>query len=226
MRTKTLILVLLIGALTSAGVAQAEDTSWSLEGEAVTADSCSIGCPCILGEAPEHGHCDFVGIFQITKGNYGDLSLDGAKFGLAGEFVREKGQAEQTYHYVAYYIDSEAEKPQREALRAILTGPAFAPLGKPSELEEAPIHLKGMDNFGKAGQTYGGTIGEIATVMVTPIEGAKTGEPMVIQNSAEPLFHWTCLGKATGHYYSLGGKKFDYEGSSGESHRFAFGSGG
>lgn len=225
MKYRVMVIAVLMGTLVWAGPAVGQDTAWSVEGEVVTADNCRIGCPCILGEAPHHGHCNFVGIFHVTKGRYGEVSLDGSEFGLAGEFVRDKGQADQTYTYVAYYIDSEADDSQREALRAILTGPAFAPLGEPAEVKDVAIQMEGMEHFGEVGKTYGGTIGDVATVMVTPIAGAMPGQPMVIENSAEPLFHWTCLGEATGSQYSAGGKQFVFEGTSGESHRFAFGSG-
>ncbi len=226
MRSFTPLLVSLVSMAVLPAPGVAEDPSWSVSGQVVTADNCRIGCPCILGEAPHHGHCNFVAIFQVDEGSFGDVSLANAEFGLAGEFVRKEGQAEQVYNYVAYYIDSEATEAQRSALRSILTGPAFAPLGEPQEVEDVPIAMTGMEHFGEVGQTYGGTIGEIATVMVTPIAGVIPDKPMVIENSAEPLFHWTCLGKASGSFYSAGGQEFEFEGTSGESHRFAFGSGG
>jgi hypothetical protein len=52
------------------------------------------------------------------------------------------------------------------------------------------------------------------------------GKPFVIENSLEPLFYWTCLGKATGSFYRGGGQNFRFEGTSGESHKFAFKGGG
>jgi hypothetical protein len=99
-------------------------------------------------------------------------------------------------------------------------------LGKPAELEEVPITLTGLESFGQVVKTYGGKVGNIATVEVTPIQGALAGKPLVIENSLEPSFYWTCLGKATGSFYSAGGQNFRFEGTSGEGHKFAFKGGG
>ncbi len=123
-------------------------------------------------------------------------------------------------------MDSGATSEQQEALRKILTGPACAPLGEPAEVEALPISVEGLESFGQVAMTYGGTVGEIAQVTVTPIEGARSGEPLVIENSAEPLFHWTALGKASSSFHSSGGQNFSFEGTSGESHKFAFSGGG
>ncbi len=139
----------------------------------------------------------YVGIFQGEDGHYGELDLGGSRFALAGEFSWANEQGEQEYLYVAYYVDSGATSEQQEALRKILTGPAFAPLGEPAEVEALPISVEGLESFGQVAMTYGGTVGEIAQVNVTPIEGARSGEP-----------------------------HFSFEGTSGESHKFAFSGGG
>ena len=74
--------------------------------------------------------------------------------------------------------------------------------------------------------TYGDMVGDIAKVEVTPIAGARADEPMIVENSAEPLWHWTALGKSTSSYYRSGGQDYSFEGTSGESHKFAFSGGG
>ena len=206
--------------------AQAGDPPWAVSGKVVTTDNCVIGCPCIFGEQPSHDSCRFVAIFQAENGNYGELDLSGARFAMAGEFARAEEGAPQEYLYVAFYVDSAAETEVQKALRAILTGPAFAPLGEPVEVETLPITFEGLENFGMVGMTYGGTVGEIARVEVTPIPGAKPDEPMVVENSAEPLWHWTALGKATSSFYRSAGRDYSFEGTSGESHKFAFSGGG
>jgi hypothetical protein len=219
------LLAVIVAGL-GAGPAWGDEPSWSMEGLALGLDNCSIGCPCIFGEPPTHGICNFVAVFQNTKANYGDVNLNGVKYAMVGEFVRQKPQDAATWRYVAYYIDVQAGERQKRALKAILTGPAFAPLGKPAELKEVPITLTGLESFGQVGKTYGGKVGNIAEVQVTPIQGAIAGKPVVIENSLEPLWHWTCLGKATGSFYSAGGQNFRFEGTSGESHKFAFKGGG
>jgi len=193
---------------------------WMLKGKAVTTDNCAVGCPCLLGEPPTHETCRFVAIMDVEKGNMGDVSLDGVLIGVAGEFAREHHHAEPGFMYVAYYIDSGASKEQRDALRAILTGPMFAAMGKPAEIKEVPITLNGIENFGKVNASYGGMIGDIAKIDISPIAGFAADKPMVIDNSAEPLFHWTALGKSKACWYKGGGQDFKFDGTSGESHKF------
>jgi len=215
------VLMILVGC-----TAQASEPPWAISGKVVSTDNCVIGCPCILGEQPSHNTCRFVAVFQAEDGQYGELDLSGTRFAMAGEFTRANEEGVQEYLYVAYYVDNGAGAEQQTALRAILTGPAFAALGDPGEVEALPISFQGLENFGLVGMTYGGTVGDIAKVEVTPIAGAKASEPMIIENSAEPLWHWTALGKATSSYYRSGGHDYSFEGTSGESHKFAFSGGG
>lgn len=203
-----------------------KEPAWAVEGRVVTADSCAVGCPCIFGEPPSHATCQYVGIFRIEKGNYGNVNLENSSFAMVAEFARPTPEAAQEYRYVAYYVDTNASRAQRRALRKILTGATFAGLGKPAEVKEVAIGLTGMEAFGQVGQTYGGTVGEIAKVEVTPIEGAIAGQALVVENSAEPLFTWTALGKASNSFYKAGGQDFQFDGTSGESHRFSFSGGG
>ena len=226
MKPKQLMSAIAVSLIVVGCAAQAGDPPWSVSGKTVSADSCVIGCPCIFGEQPSHDSCRFVAVFQTEDGHYGDLDLSGVRFAMAGEFSRANEQGEQEYLYVAYYVDSGAEKEQQEALRVILGGPAFASLGEPEEVKALPISFEGLENFGAVGKACSGTVGEIARVEVTPIEGAKAGEPMVVQNSAEPLWFWTALGQATDSYYRSGGQDFSFDGTSGESHKFAFSGGG
>ena len=206
--------------------AQSGEPPWAVSGKVVSTDNCVVGCPCILGEQPSHDSCRFVAVFQAEDGHYGELDLSGSRFAMAGEFTRANEKGEQEYLYVAYYVDSGAGTEQQTALRTILTGPAFAPLGEPSEVEALPISFEGLENFGLVGMTYGGMVGDIAKVEVTPIAGARADEPMIVENSAEPLWHWTALGKSTSSYYRSGGQDYSFEGTSGESHKFAFSGGG
>ncbi|MDH3254164.1 MAG: DUF1326 domain-containing protein [Acidobacteriota bacterium] len=218
--------IALVSLILVACTAQAGEPPWAVSGKVLATDNCVIGCPCIFGEQPSHNTCRFVAIFQAEGGHFGEVDLTGTRFAMAGEFTRANEQGEQKYLYVAYYVDSGAGTEQQKALRTILTGPAFAPLGEPGEVKALPISFEGLENFGLVGMTTGGTVGDIAKVEVTPIAGAKAGEPMIVENSAEPLWHWTALGKATSSYYRSGGRDYSFEGTSGESHKFAFSGGG
>jgi hypothetical protein len=205
----------------------AEEPAWSLEGRMITADSCGVDCPCIIGGAPHHGQCQFVGLCQIDNGQYGDVKLDGAKIGLAGEFVRKIIGEPIKKTFVAYYIDSGASAEQREALRKLFTGPSFAGMGPVAEVKEVAINFENLDAFGQVGKKVSCTVGEIAKVEVTPIAGGTDPtKPLAVENEAEPGMKLTMLGKTSNSFYRSAGKDYKFEGTSGESHLMALKGGG
>jgi hypothetical protein len=205
----------------------AEEPAWALEGRSISADSCGVDCPCNLGGPPQNGECRFIQIRQVDKGRYGDVKLDGVKFGMAGQFTREVTGGPTKFSFVAFYIDSGATAEQKEALRKLFSGPSFAGLGQPAELKEAAIKFENLDAFGQVGKTASGTMGEIAKVEDTPIGGGThQDDPMVIVNQATPGFEWTALGKTSNSFYKSAGKDFKFDGTSGESVKFSMKGGG
>jgi hypothetical protein len=205
----------------------AEEPAWALEGKMISADSCSVGCPCILGEPPTHGQCQFLALWQVVNGRYGDVKLDGVKFGLAGEFAQKVIGEPVKRSFVAYYIDSGASAEQREALRKLFTGPSFAALGQAAEVKEVAINFENLDAFGQVGKKVSATVGELAKVEVTPIGGGTDStKPLAVENEAEPGMKLTMLGKATNSFYRSAGKEYKFDGTSGESHLMAIKGGG
>jgi hypothetical protein len=223
---RSLQIVVLVLAVAGLVVTANASEKWTMNGKAITADNCAVGCPCIFGEPPTHETCRFVGIMQVEEGKHGEVALDGVRFGLAGEFAGEGHHDTQGFMYVAYYIDSNASEAQREAVKAILEGQMFKGLGKPVEVKEVPITITGLENFGMVDKAYGGSIGDLAKIQVAPISGFTQGKPLVVENSAEPLFNWTALGKAKASFYKSGGQDFKFDGTSGESHKFSLAGGG
>jgi len=205
----------------------AEEPAWSLEGRSISADSCGVACACNIGGPPDDGECRFIQMRQIDKGRYGDVKMDGVRFAMVGVFTRKVADEPAKFNFVAYYIDSGASAEQKEALRKLLSGPSFAGLGQPAELKEVAISFENLDTFGQVGKTSSATMGEIAKVEVTPIGGGTNQDkPMVIENQASPGFEWTALGKTSNSFYKSAGKDFKFDGTSGESVKFAMKGGG
>ena len=123
----------------------------------ISADSCGSDCHWIIGGPPDHGLCKFFARCQIDNGQYGDVKLDGVKYGLAGEFTQKIIGEPVKRSFVAYYIDSGASAEQREALRKLLTGPSFAGIGQSAELKEVSIKFENLDAFGQVGKTVSGS---------------------------------------------------------------------
>jgi len=199
----------------------AQEPEWSIEGRSIGMDNCSVGCPCIFGEKPTHGRCEHFSIYIIEKGNYDNLSLTNTMYAMGGAMGRPNAGAQQQYDFVAYYIDASAKAEQKEALKKILASKQFEMFGKPVEVKDAPIKVSGMEGFGHVGKTYQGTVGNIARVQITPISGAIKDKPLIVENSAEPMFYWTALGKTSDSYYKSAGVDWKFTGTSGESSKFS-----
>jgi hypothetical protein len=225
-RILTLIAAAALGVIqTPAGAA--EEPAWSLEGKMISADSCGPDCHCIIGGPPDNGLCKFFAIVQVENGRYGDVKLDGVKYGIAGEFALKIIGEPIKHSFVAYYIDSSASAEQREALRKLFSGPSFAAMGQAAELKEVAIKFENLEAFGQVGKTVSGTAGEIAKVEVTPIAGGTDpSKPLAVENQAEAGLKWTALGKATNSFYRSAGKDYKCEGTSGMSHLIEIKGGG
>jgi hypothetical protein len=122
-RISIVIAVIIAVAVIQTVARAAEEPAWSIEGRMISADSCGPDCHCIIGGLPDHGLCKFFAMCQIDNGQYGDVKLDGVKYGLAGEFTQKIIGEPVKRSFVAYYIDSAASAEQREALRKLFTGP-------------------------------------------------------------------------------------------------------
>lgn len=207
-----------------ASFSTAQDKEWKIEGIGVSTDNCVIGCPCLLGEAPTHGRCQFADIMLIQKGHYGDVNLDNTKIAVGGAFGRSKEMGKEETDFVTVYIDASASKEQKDALRKIIDSPVFTSMGKPSAVKEVPISLTGLEGFAQVGKTYGGTIGDIAKIQITPASGNKQNQPIVVENTADPLINWTALGQSVNSYYKDAGVDWTFNGTSGESQRFSLSS--
>jgi hypothetical protein len=222
----TLALIAAVGLIQSAARA-AEEAAWSIEGKMISADSCGPDCHCIIGGAPDGGLCKFLALCQADNGQYGEVKLDGVKFGLAGEFALKVVGQPIKRTFVAYYIDSGASAEQKEALRKLFTGPSFAAQGQAAEVKEVPINFENLDAFGQVGKKVSATVGELGKVEVTPIPGGTDPtKPLAVDNEAEPGLKWTALGRTSNSFYQSAGKDYKFEGTSGESHRFAWKGGG
>src|SRR5207249_6265470 len=83
--------------VTAATAAEKEPVDWSMNATIIEACSCPMFCQCYFNAQPAgrgaHGEtehfCRFNNVFQVNKGHYGDVKLDGAKFWVAGDLGGE-----------------------------------------------------------------------------------------------------------------------------------------
>ncbi len=68
---------------------------WTIDADYLQACNCDYGCPCEFEAPPTMGFCEGIGVYRISKGKYGNVSLDGLCFAFGIKFpgAMHKGQA-------------------------------------------------------------------------------------------------------------------------------------
>src|SRR5919106_6841838 len=101
------------------GVTTQEKVKWSMEADYLQACNCDYGCPCEFEAPPTQGYCEGIGAWQINRGSYGNVPLNGLSFGFA---LRSKGPIHEGDLTLAVFVDERASQQQREALLKIASG--------------------------------------------------------------------------------------------------------
>jgi hypothetical protein len=93
---------------------------WYIEGVEVSNCNCDYACPCQFeSPRPTHGDCRGFAAVRITKGRFGDITLDGL---CAALLYRWPGPIYQGNGECQAVIDERADDEQRTALGAIVYG--------------------------------------------------------------------------------------------------------
>lgn len=92
---------------------------WQIHGTQVSNCNCSTGCPCQFNALPTHGDCRAFMFMQIEHGHFGDVKLDGLRWG--GLFAWP-GPIHLGNGTAMVVIDERADAAQRAAIEAIAQG--------------------------------------------------------------------------------------------------------
>jgi hypothetical protein len=183
-------------------------TSWQVSGQYYETCSCDYVCPCILGQmavSPSKGDCTFAMAFQLERGTYGTLALDGLGFIVLGFTPEAMGKGNWSVGLIA---DARASAEQRDALVAIASGSAGGPMaaltgliGKFLGVESAPI---AFDRNGVKWSVKASSFVDMAAEGVMGIDPNAT-EPMYLGNSGHPAGDRLALAHARkSHVNALG----------------------
>jgi len=145
---------------------------WELTGTVLVGCNCDYGCPCNFNAPPTNGDCEGGWVWNIEKGRYGDVVLDGLTLAVFADWPKAihdgGGKA------IAVY-DDRADDRQREALEKLLRGGEGGPWGifintyELLDVTAAPVE------FNRDGPNSGYTLGDVAELQLEPIKNPVTG---------------------------------------------------
>ena len=101
-------------------------TPWEIKATELANCNCSYGCPCQLNALPTYGNCEAVVCNEVTEGRYGDVGLNGVRYGAVfwwpGPVHEGKGKGQP-------FVDASASEAQRDAILKIMSGQDTGPDG-------------------------------------------------------------------------------------------------
>ena len=92
---------------------------WEMQGWEVANCNCNWGCPCQFNQLPTYGNCRAHAFVQIEKGHFGDVKLDGLRWGIFGAWPGAIHEGNGRFMTV---IDERADHAQRAAIEAVSHG--------------------------------------------------------------------------------------------------------
>jgi hypothetical protein len=146
---------------------------WSMQGLEFGSCNCAWGCSCQFNGPPSKGHCRAHTFVQIERGRFGDVVLDGLRWGILGMWPSAIHLGNGTFQAI---VDERADPKQRAALEAIAQG---------KETEPGKLIW----------QVFSATITNLLPTLFKPIDlsidlkscSARVAVPGVIESSAEPI---------------------------------------
>jgi hypothetical protein len=97
---------------------------WSMQGTEFANCNCNVGCPCQFNALPTHGNCRAHTFVQIEKGHFGDVRLDGLRWGIMAMWPGPIHLGNGTFQTI---IDEKADPKQRAAIEAVSHGKETEP---------------------------------------------------------------------------------------------------
>src|SRR5262245_24299439 len=174
--------------------------SWQVSGQYYETCSCDFVCPCLPGQmavAPSKGTCTFAMGFQVERGSYGTVSLDGLGFIVLGWTPEAMGKGNWSVGVIA---DERASAEQRDAITAIASGSAGGPMAALSGLvgnflgvESAAIRF---DRDGMKWSVQASGLVDMAAEGVKGLNPDAT-EPMHLENTGHPAADRFALARAS-----------------------------
>ena len=182
--------------------------TWSVKGQYYETCNCDFVCPCVplqMTVTPTKGNCTFAMAFQIDRGSYGAVSLDGLGFVVLGFTPEAMGKGNWSVGLIA---DQKATTEQKDAITAIASGAAGGPMsalsgliGKFLGVESAPIRF---ERTGVKWSVQAASLLDMAAQGAMGINPNAT-EPLQLDHTGHPAADCITLARPSkSHVHALG----------------------
>ena len=183
-------------------------TPWHVNGQYYETCNCDFICPCLPGQMavpPSKGSCTFAMAFQIDRGSYGPVSLDGLGFIVLGLTPEAMGKGNWSVGVIA---DDKASAQQRDAIVAIASGAAGGPMAALSGLVGKLLGVESASiRFDRTGVKWSVTAGTFVDMTAEGAMGINPNEtePLHLDNTGHPAASRLALAHASkSHVRALG----------------------
>jgi hypothetical protein len=171
--------------------------AWNITGTYAAPCSCSVGCPCLLGEMEgdqEGGWCSGIIALDVKSGESDGIDLSGTKAVAIADWPKGFLAGDGTGRV---YVDDGASDEQARELEAILSGQKGGSLEPMSQLIPDILESKRASiTFDTSGETKHIAVGDIGEAVFESLKG-PTGEPTRILHGAAAFRDEVNLGKGT-----------------------------
>jgi len=172
--------------------------AWQVDGEYFETCSCDYLCPCIssnLAARPTKGECYFAFAFQVERGRFGTVALDGLAFAVVGSTPDVMGQGNWK---VGVIVDERASAEQQQAIVGIASGQAGGPMAALGPLVGAFLGMEAKPiRFEKSGLRR--TV-SVPGILEQSVEGVPSpsvpGETLFVDNTLHPANKRLALARA------------------------------
>jgi hypothetical protein len=192
-----------------------ESYKWKIAGALSEACTCSVPCSCNFGEGPSpHSYCYPFYSYEIRKGNYGDVVLDGLHFGAADL----KGGR-------TIFIDQRATESQRQALKLIAMRVIVRTA--PEDAEKSAKEYEPSTRFAAVTQEYNQSsnhlkVEGIGEFSARYIMGLDKQQPVMVRNNTTWRIRDSIKAKTTLYRIQIGRDRLDVKDTNSNQGEFEY----
>jgi len=192
-------------------------TEWAMQGVEFLNCNCDLGCPCQFNALPTDGHCRAVCIVQIDSGHFGDVPLDGLRWGVFAAWPGAIHHGNGTFQVV---IDDRADARQRAAIEAVALGRETDPgtliwqVFSTTVTQILPTLVSPIDfTFDMQARKARVSLPGLVEATAQPIRNPVTGAPHRAQVTLPEGFEYTTAEYASGSAQAHGSIPMDFDGT-------------